>query len=75
MTIKDYANLPENLDGFWIEKIDSIYPYLGYYRGCQTIAMTVSATKEALRNLYAASLVRRNYAIAARCPQGQIKCH
>ena len=45
VTIKEYANLPENLDGFWIEKQKSIYPYRGYYQGCETIAMTVSDAK------------------------------
>jgi hypothetical protein len=51
VTIRDYANLPENLNGFWIEKIDSIYPYLGYYRGCQSIGMTISDVKESLIGL------------------------
>lgn len=60
MTIRDFANLPENFDYFWIEKQSrySFYPYLGYYRGCQSIAMTISDLKKSLLKLYAAKQVR-----------------
>ena len=51
MTIEEYANLPENKSGFWVEKTISpysFYPYRVYHNGFTTIAMTISEAKQKL---------------------------
>lgn len=49
MTIKEFANLPQNLNGFWVEHY-SRHSWRVYHNGLSTIAPTISHAKQDLRD-------------------------
>jgi len=56
MTIEDYANLPENRSGFWVEKsadLSPFYPFRLYYQRMAANAETISDGKRILLERYA----------------------
>lgn len=53
MLISQYANLPENRNGFWVEKLYSETrqrSYLVYHRGLTEFRDSISEAKKALRD-------------------------
>ncbi len=53
MLISQYANLPENCDGFWVEKLHNKThgcSFLVYHRGLTEFCDSISKAKKALRD-------------------------
>jgi hypothetical protein len=60
MLISQHANLPENRNGFWVEKLYNEThrcSYLVYYRGLTEFRDSISEAKKALRDRLSISTV------------------